>query len=180
MTVEHDASKAWPADTAEARPTDLDARFPYGARAIGALIPGLVRPAFRKRSPAAAQLMLDWETIVGPAIAAVTVPRKLFSGTLSIVASGPIAMELQHLSGALIERINSHLGRIAVTRLRFMQDVVNAAPGPLPHRSGSLLADAAAEQAVADMPPGELRDALAGLGRSILGQSQTARIGRNQ
>ena len=34
-----------------------------------ALVPALVRPAFRKRSPAAAQVMADWDQIVGPALA---------------------------------------------------------------------------------------------------------------
>jgi hypothetical protein len=174
MTTEDDASKGWPAGTAEARPTELDNRYPYGARAIGALVPGLVRPAFRKRSPAAAQLILDWETIVGPAISAVTVPRKLFSGTLSIVASGPIAMELQHLSGTLIERINSHLGRIAVTRLRFMQDVM--APPTLPPRRLSQRDDASTSAAVAQVQPGPLRDALEELGRAVRASAVGSRV----
>jgi len=149
------------------RPADDEAaRYIYGPRAVSALLPALVRPAFRKRSPSTAQLLLDWREVVGPAIAAVTTPRKLFSGTLTIVASGPIAMELQHLSDALIERINTHLGRVAVTRLRFMQDVATAyAPLPPPPRRA---ADAAARAAVAPLPPGPLRDALEALGRAVL------------
>jgi hypothetical protein len=157
MTTRDDAGKA------DARNAG---RHVYGPRPIGALIPGLVRPVFRKRSPAAAQLMLDWETIVGPAVAAVTIPRKLFSGTLSIIASGPMAMELQHLSGALIERINTHLGRVAVTRLRFMQDVTPPPPTTIRRRPG--MAHSAASAAVASMPPGPLRDALEALGRVTL------------
>jgi hypothetical protein len=157
MTTQDDTGKTAP---------PAEHRHIYGPRPVGALLPGLVRPAFRKRSPAAAQLMLDWELIVGPAIAAVTTPRKLFAGSLSIVASGPIAMELQHLSDMLIEKINTHLGRIAVTRLRFMQDVRTAYAPLVPPRPRP--AEAAARAAVDSLPPGPLRDALEALGRMAL------------
>ncbi len=109
----------------DAKPADI--RHIYGPRQVCALIPALVRPAFRRRAPATAQVLADWEVIVGPAIAAVTMPRKLFAGTLSIGCTGPMAMELQHLSEQLIGRINAHLGRVTVTRLRFVQDIPPAA-----------------------------------------------------
>jgi hypothetical protein len=140
-------------------------RHVYGPRPVGALVPGVVRPAFRLRAPATAQVLADWDAIVGPAIAAVTTPRKLFAGTLAIACSGPMALELQHLSEQLMGRINGHLGRVAVTRLRFMQDMrppTIARPPPRP------VAIAAAKAAVATMPPGELRDALEALGRAVL------------
>jgi hypothetical protein len=136
-----------------------------GPRMVAALVPALVRPAFRKRAPAAAQVLADWEAIVGPALAAVSQPRKLFSGTLAVACSGPIAMELQHLSEQLIARINGHLGHVTVTRLRFVQDLP---PPPQPPRQVRRPAESAARKAVAGMPEGELRDALEKLGRSVL------------
>jgi len=143
----------------------VEGRHVYGPRAVGALVPALVRPAFAKRAPATAQVLADWEAIVGPAIAAVSVPRKLFSGTLAIACSGPLAIELQHLAPRLIERINRHLGRVAVTRLRFVQDAPPGRPAaPLPRPA----AVARARQAVAGLPDGELRDALEALGRAVL------------
>ncbi len=140
-------------------------RHIYGPRPVAALLPALVRPAFRKRAPATAQVLADWEAIVGPALAAVTTPRKLFSGTLAIACAGPVAMELQHLSEELMARINGHLGRVAVTRLRFIQDVppvLPAAPPPRPQ------AREAARRAVQSLPEGPLRDALEALGRVVL------------
>ncbi len=146
--------------------TDDGKRHIYGPRPLGALVPMLVRPAFRKRSPAMAQALADWDAIVGPAIAAVAAPRKLFAGTLSIVCSGPMAVELQHLSEQLIGRINAHLGQIAVTRLRFTQDLRQPPPpSPKPPRPQAT-ADASA--AVAVLAPGDLRDALEALGRAVL------------
>ncbi len=141
-------------------------RHVYGPRPVAAVIPALVRPAFRRRSPATAQVLADWEAIVGPTMAAVTTPRKLFAGTLSIVCSGPVAMELQHLSDVLIGRINGHLGRITVRRLRFVQGaappVIPPPPRPRPQ------AVQAAGRAVASLSAGELRDALEALGRAVL------------
>jgi len=145
------------------KPSEM--RHVYGPRAVGALVPALVKPAFNKRAPATAQVLADWEAIVGPAIAAVSVPRKLFSGTLAIACSGPLALELQHLAPQLMERINRHLGRIAVTRLRFVQDAPPARVAPRPPRPAAV---AQARAAVAGMPEGDLRDALEALGRAVL------------
>ena len=143
---------------------DGDKRHVYGPRQISALVPGLVRPAFRARAPATAQVLADWEAIVGPAIAAVTTPRKLFSGALTIACSGPMALELQHLSEQLMARINAHLGRITVTRLRLVQDFAAPAPPPLRPRPAVV----AAREAVAGLAPGALRDALERLGQAVL------------
>jgi len=150
------------------------ARYVWGPRAVGALVPGLVKPAFHKRAPATAQVLADWEAIAGPAIAAVSVPRKLFAGTLAIACSGPMAIEMQHLAPQLIERINRHMGKIAVTRLRFVQDAPAARLAPRPPRAPAVAqAQAtAARAAVAGLPEGELRDALEALGRAVLAGRQ--------
>ena len=74
-------------------------------------------------------------------------------------------MELQHLAPQLIDRINRHLGKITVTRLRFVQD----APAPrITRRPPRPAAVAKARAAVEGMPEGELRDALEALGRAVL------------
>jgi hypothetical protein len=141
-----------------------DDRHVFGPRPLAALIPPLVRPAFRKRAPATAQILADWEAIMGPAIAVVTTPRKLFAGTLSIACVGPVAMELQHLAPTLIGRINAHMGQIIVSRLRFVQDLQPLPPPPPVRRP----ATEAARDAVSSLPEGPLRDALEGLGRMVL------------
>lgn len=148
-----------------------DRRFFGGPRPLGALVPRLTRPAFRRRSPAGAQLMADWAEVVGPALAAVTAPRRLVAGTLTIACAGPVAMELAHLAPQLIARINGHLGRAAVERLRFVQQAAPPPPSqplargaagpaspPLPER---------VEARLAALPEGELREALAKLARGV-------------
>jgi hypothetical protein len=166
-TPKHDDKPALP---------DNSQRHVYGPRPLGALVPSVVRPAYRKRAPATAQVLIDWEAIVGPAIAAVTTPRRLFSGTLTIACAGPVAMELQHLADVLMARINAHLGHVAVTRLRFVQDMQPPPPAPPPPSAAAVqAARGAAEAAVAGLPQDRLRDALARLGQSVHMQPQTRR-----
>ena len=148
-------------------------RHVYGPRSIGALLPRVTRPAFRKRAPAAAQVIADWDAIMGPALAAVTVPRRLAAGTLVISCSGPIALELQHLSAELIERINTHLGHQAVQGLRFVQDVRKAPMLAQTLAPSSPPAAARAEAAVGDLPEGPVREALLALGRSVLARPRS-------
>lgn len=147
---------------------DAEPRHPYGPRPLGALVPRLVRPAFRATSPAVTQVLADWGAIVGPVLGTVSAPRRLASGTLTIACAGPVAMELQHYAGELIDRINTHLGSPTVKALRFVQTTLAAPrpaarPPPIPPA-----AIAAAETAVAGLPDGDLRQALAALGRAVL------------
>ena len=139
-----------------------DQRHVYGPRAIASLLPAITRPALRQRNAASAQLVADWELIVGPALAAVTLPRRLATGTLTLACSGPTAMELQHQSQMLVGRINAHYGRLLVDRLRFIQDDTAIVRVPRP-------AAVAVPRPVVipDMPEGPLRDALAALGARI-------------
>lgn len=141
------------------------ARHVYGPRPVGLLVPGLTRAAFKKRSPAGAQVLADWAAIVGPELSAATTPRRLVAGTLTLACSGPTAMEMQHLSGQVIERVNSHMGRILVQRLRFVQDPAPLAPPlpPPPRRP-------AAAVPLPGIAPGPLRDALSALGQVVAGR----------
>ena len=142
--------------------TDNEAgkRHVWGPRAVGALVPALTRPAFRKRAPATAQVLADWDSIVGPDFAATTTPRRLSGTTLTLACTGPVAMELQHRANELMARINGHLGRIVVERLRFVQDHVTPVPRPPEPPAG-------VPAAVPGVPAGPLHDALAALGQAV-------------
>jgi hypothetical protein len=153
-----------------------DERHVYGPRPVGTVLPRLTRAAFRRRAPATAQVLADWPAIVGPAIAAVTTPRRLGAGTLTIACAGPIAMELQHLAGEVIARINAHLGSQAVTGLRFVQTPELATPGAALPASPDPAKLAAVESTVATLPEGELRGAFAALGHAMLSNPNRSRV----
>ena len=138
-----------------------DERHVYGPRAVGALLQSITRTAFRRRSPATAQVLTDWAEIVGPALARTTTPRRLSGKALTIACAGPVALELQHLSAELVARINGHLGQVVVEKLRFVQDAVAPAPAvPSPPRD-------LAPVSLPGVPPGGLYDALEALGRAV-------------
>ncbi|KAA2213247.1 DUF721 domain-containing protein [Teichococcus oryzae] len=137
-----------------------------GLRPVGSLIPRLTKPVFRKRSPAAAHLMTDWPEIVGPALAAQSMPQKLVAGTLVLRCSGPVAMELQHLAPLLIGKINAMLGPGLVQRLRFVQGAVTP-PAAAPRRPPRPVVPETVKAALEEVPDPELRAALARLAQGV-------------
>ena len=105
-----------------------------------ALCLNITRQTFRNRNPASAQIVADWEIIVGPKVAAMTVPRRLDRGVLTIACAGPAAMDLHYMGIEVINRINTHLGGQPVHSLKFTQAGMprKAAPGPpVATRSGA-------------------------------------------
>jgi hypothetical protein len=151
-----------PPTRADARNTSTPAAARnYAPRGIAALLAPVLRPAFRKRAPAAAQLLADWPALAGPELAARAAPIKFAGGTLTLACSGPTAMELQLNAQALISRLNLGLGNAMVERLRFVQQAPNI-PAPAfkkpPRKS---LAPPK------DLPEGALGEALARLHQVI-------------
>ena len=145
-------------------------RFVYGPRPIGALVPTVTRPVFKRQNPASAQILADWEAIVGPKVASMTIPRRLDRGVLTIACAGPTAMELHYVGVAMIQRINAHLGGQPVHSLKFTQAGMPRKPVPGFKKPPEAVLEAQA--AVASFPDGELKDALAALGRVVIGRSK--------
>lgn len=133
----------------------------HGPRTIAALLPAILRPAFRKHGAAGVQIMTDWAEIVGPSLSAVTQPRRFVAGSLTIACAGPVALELQHLSAQLIDRINGQVGRPLVQRIRFVQGMPPLPRPAIPSPTRRLPVPIPA------FPDGPLRDALADLGAVV-------------
>ena len=122
--------------------------------------------------------MVDWPAIVGDALSSRCIPLKLSfpertrrcDGTLTLQVESAWALELQHFAPQLIERINASLGYRAVARLALRQ-----APtlGWEPEKAKAARhAEEPQAAAIDDDRLGAigdhaLRDALAGLGRSL-------------
>ncbi|AHJ63742.1 putative cytosolic protein [Granulibacter bethesdensis] len=144
--------------------------FQRGPRAISALLPAITRPVFRKSAPGLATLLSEWTTIAGPVLSSTATPRKLTKGTLVLGCTGPAAMELQHSTPQLIQRINFFLGNKAVERIRLTQEAPPAPPTvrKKPVRAETPAIRAAVERRLDGLPEGGLRDALAALGTAML------------
>jgi len=135
-------------------------------RSVAALVPQIARPVFQKRAPASAQLLADWDEIVGPELAEVSYAKRFSAGTLTIACTGVVALELQHRVELLRGRINGALGRVLVERIKFVQE----APRPSPVAALKPAAEAQFSLAGAGLPEGPLRSALEALGAAIKGR----------
>lgn len=137
-----------------------------GTQALARLAPRLARKALGKRGFAAAGVITDWPAIVGPDLARVSQPEKLTfakgkraEGTLHLRAAGAAALELQHLHGLLMERVNAYFGYRAVARIRLIQVPPRPRNGPDgPSRPPSDAPLPAAETARLDALAGGLED----------------------
>ena len=146
-----------------------------GPRALASVLPRVARTALGKRGFGEVAIVSEWPAIVGATLAAETVPLRLAfprgrnaDGTLHVRVSGTFATELQHLAPLVIERINTYFGFGAIARLALTQGPVVGrrrrrarTPPPSPEQEARL------EERLAGVEPGELREALARLGRAL-------------
>jgi hypothetical protein len=135
--------------------------------------------AFAKQGFASVELVTRWPEIVGPEIAAHSQPEKIQwprtpqarnapePGTLLLRVEGPAALEIQHLSGVVLERVNQFFGWQACGSLRLRQAPLSRRPAPRP----VAVPDAAAMTRIAATLPEikdeKLRQALARLGAAM-------------
>jgi hypothetical protein len=148
-----------------------------GLRAIAAEIPRIAGAALGKRGFGEAQLVTQWEAVIGAELAEKLSPERLtFSrgerrnGTLRLRVASAFATDAQHLEPLLIERINAFFGYGAVARLAFVQGPpLTAAPPPPRLRPLSAEEQSAIEARVAGVADPELRTALARLGSAVAG-----------
>jgi len=146
-------------------------------RPLAALINTCLGEAFAKQGFASADIVTHWPAIVGAEIAAHAEPIRLNwprqdgesgePGTLVLRVEGPAAIEIQHLSGVILERVNRFFGWRAVDRIALRQaPLARRAPK---RRPAGPDAEAVARMAknLPDIVDDDLRQALARLGAAI-------------
>src|SRR4051812_7199388 len=150
---------------------------PRGARPLSDLLGATLSDAFRQQGFASAELVTRWTDIVGPEIAAHAEPMKVQwpraigndapePGTLVLRVDGPAAIEIQHLAGVILERVNRFFGWQAVDRLALRQ-------APLSRRAKKTVKTADPEAAariastLSEVADEDLRQALARLGAAV-------------
>jgi hypothetical protein len=99
---------------------------------LGALLHKTLDAAFAKQGFASTELLARWSEIVGAEIAEHSQPEKIRwprrqgggqpePGTLVLRVEGPTALEIQHLSAIILERVNRFFGWPAIGDLRLHQ-----------------------------------------------------------
>ncbi|MBN8981419.1 MAG: DUF721 domain-containing protein [Rhizobiales bacterium] len=148
------------------------------AKPLSALLGKVFGEAFEKQGFASRELVTRWAEIAGADVAAHSEPLKIQwprpvegepaePATLILRVEGPMALEIQHTSDVILERVNRFLGWNAVGRIALRQ-------APLTRKSSRLAPkgpDAAAVEKEAASLTGVtddgLRSALARLGAAI-------------
>ena len=148
------------------------------AKPLSVLLSDVFSDAYAKQGFAARELVMRWSEIAGPTIAAHCEPLKMQwprpvegqpqePATLVLRVEGPMALEIQHSSDVILERVNRFFGWHAVGRLALRQAPLSRRNRPKPSRAPDAKAVAAVEKTLASVEDDELRAALARLGASI-------------
>ncbi len=160
------------------------------AAQLGSLLKGVVEPTLAARGLGETSLVTAWPEIVGAEIAryarpiqiqwpprgAKRGPEETAPATLVLRVDGAFALEAQHASAIIVERVNAHLGWRCIERLAFRQ-------GPLaemkkPRRGAPAPSAKAQAQAVAlaeRIEDEELRQALTKLGARAIDRAARTR-----
>jgi len=112
---------------------------PRQARSLSELTSGVFADAFKKQGFASTELVTRWAEIIGPEIAAHAEPLKVQwrrvpegdtpePATLVLRVEGPMALEIQHSSSVILERVNRFFGWQAVGKLAFRQAPLTRRP----------------------------------------------------
>ena len=151
---------------------------PRPTRKLAELTAEFMADAFKKQGFASTELVTRWKDIAGAEIAACSQPVKLQwqrtpdgeqpePATLVLRVEGPTALEIQHQTGVILERVNRFFGWQAVGRIALRQ-----APLSRPkQRPAPPKIDPAETEKVAatlsDIADDDLRMALARLGAAV-------------
>jgi hypothetical protein len=144
---------------------------------LAQLLHKTLKDAFAKQGFASTELVTRWAEIAGAEIAAHSEPEKIQwprpvegqhpePGILVLRVEGPAAIEIQHLSSVVLERVNRFFGWRAVGRLRMRQAPLGRKARPAaPVLDGEATARIAA--GLTEVTDDKLRNALARLGAAI-------------
>ena len=148
-----------------------------GFRAIGGLAQKLTSGMAKGRGASLVRLKADWPAVVGPELARTTRPDALLAGrgaragkALRLKVSGAAALEVQHRSGQIVERVNAYFGHKMIDDVRIVQGVISAPPpAARTPRPDPVVEQAMASRTAAAVEDPELRAVLARLGARIAG-----------
>ena len=146
---------------------------PMAGVAMGKVLRPLSKKFGGKAGASAAALSKHWPQIVGTRWAKISNPLKFTGGrdgrTLVITAPGAAATLIMSASGAIIERLNGHLGENYVSRIRVIQTKMTASTkSSVPKRGLSPREEVQLQEGLSHIESDSLRQALEKLGRGVL------------
>ena len=151
---------------------------PISAKPLSVLLSDVFSDAYAKQGFAARELVTRWAEIAGKDIAVHSEPMKIQwprpvegqqqePATLVLRVEGPMALEIQHESDAILQRVNRFFGWSAVGRLALRQAPLSRRDRRPVSRAPDPKAVAKVAESLSAVEDEELRAALARLGASI-------------
>ena len=151
---------------------------PISAKPLSVLLNDVFSDAYAKQGFAARELVTRWAEIAGRDIAAHSEPLKMQwprpvegqpqePATLVLRVEGPIALEIQHSSDVILQRVNRFFGWSAVGRLALRQAPLSRRKAPVRSRVPDPESVAKVAETLSGVEDEELRAALARLGAAI-------------
>ncbi|MBL6618366.1 MAG: DUF721 domain-containing protein [Reyranella sp.] len=150
-----------------------------GFRAVGGLAQRLTSGLAKGRSASIARLRAEWSAVVGAELARICRPEALTASRgarsssgagkiLRLRVSGAAALEVQHMAGQIVERVNGYFGHKMIDDIRLVQGAIGtpAATPPRPAPDARKMAEMT-ERAGAAVQDPDLRAALARLGARV-------------
>jgi hypothetical protein len=146
-------------------------------RPLSELLGATLSDVLKKQGFASTEIISRWNDIVGPEIAGHSEPLKINwprgaaaeepePATLVLRVEGPAALEIQHLSDVILERVNRFFGWHAIGRVAIRQAPLRRREASPPRKIDEAAAARIAE-ALPDVKDDSLRQALARLGAAI-------------
>jgi hypothetical protein len=150
-------------------------------RPLSAIAGAALNDVLKAQGFASAEIIARWAEVAGPEVAAHSEPLKINwprqgneqtpePATLILRVEGPAAIEIQHMSAVILERVNRFFGWRAIGRLALRQAPLHRRP----RKRGPASPDPIAAARIADgLPQIEdegLRQALGRLGAAINGK----------
>jgi hypothetical protein len=151
---------------------------PISAKPLSVLLSDVFSDAYARQGFAARELVTRWAEIAGPEFAAHSEPLKIQwprpvegqaqeLATLVLRVEGPMALEIQHASDVILQRVNRFFGWSAVGRLALRQAPLARREAPKIARAPDPDQVAKVAETLSSVEDEELRAALARLGASI-------------
>jgi hypothetical protein len=151
---------------------------PIRAKPLSVLLSDVFSDAYAKQGFAARELVTRWAEIAGPEISAHSEPLKIQwprpvegqpqePATLVLRVEGPMALEIQHASDIILQRVNRFFGWSAVGRLALRQAPLSRRDRPAARHAPDAKSVAEVARTLSAVEDDELRAALARLGASI-------------
>ena len=151
---------------------------PISAKPLSVLLGDVFSDAYAKQGFAARELVTRWGEIAGPKVAAHSQPLKIQwprpvegqpqePATLVLRVEGPMALEIQHASDVILQRVNRFFGWSAVGRLALRQAPLSRRDRPAASRAPDPKEVAKVADTLDAVEDDELRAALAKLGAAI-------------